>query len=233
MADSTLVEWSDSVGPWDVAGGTELYNGSGESTTQSSLAPGTTRYYQAWSWNASDGVWSDSFSSSFAMTDLNNPPTLGTPTPGNGSTDVERPPAELSAIVEDQDGDNMNVYIRWKRHDYYHFGEWNTIQTYSSVGDGTYNFVPPTDTNDWIWGNTTFNWSVNVTDGILWTNETYQFITNGSRYDINNDSTVNFQDAGLVWVHRTSDVDYDGIYDVNQDGQVNFQDAGITWINRD
>jgi len=52
-------------------------------------------------------------------------------------------------------------------------------------------------------------------------------------YDVNHDGTVNFQDAGLVWVHRTSLVPYDGLYDVNQDGQVNFQDAGLVWVHRD
>ncbi len=46
-------------------------------------------------------------------------------------------------------------------------------------------------------------------------------------------SSVVSLDAGLVWIHRTSEVDYDGIYDVNSDGQVNFQDAGLTWVNRD
>ena len=74
---------------------------------------------------------------------------------------------------------------------------------------------------------------MNVTDGTFWANETYHFTTSGSRYDVNNDDNVNFQDAGLVWVHRTSEVVYDGIYDVDFDGQVNFQDAGLTWVNRD
>ena len=81
--------------------------------------------------------------------------------------------------------------------------------------------------------NTTYVWSVNCTDGKVWTNETYQYTTGGSRYDVSNNGRVNFQDAGLVWIHRTSEVAYDGIYDVNQNGEVNFQDAGLTWINRD
>ena len=74
---------------------------------------------------------------------------------------------------------------------------------------------------------------MNITDGTNWTNETYNYTTGGSRYDVNNDNKVNFQDAGLVWIHRTSEVPYDGLYDVNKDGQVNFQDAGLTWVNRD
>ncbi len=149
--------------------------------------------------------------------------------PENGSELVVRPPNELNVRVEDPNGDMMDVYIRWK----YHNGDWITLKTYLSVDNGTYNFVPPGESNDWIWGSTTYVWCVNVTDGIIWTNNTSQYTTGGSRYDVNNDVGVNFQDAGLVWVHRTSEVPYDGIYDVNQDGEINFQDAGLTWINRD
>ena len=157
----------------------------------------------------------------------NSPPSVYNENPGNGAIDVERSPDELSATVEDINGDPMDVYIRWKNHT----GEWVTLETYMGVGDGTYNFIP--SGNDWIWGNTTYTWSVNVTDGTFWTNETYHYTTGGSRYDVSNNDVVNFQDAGLVWIHRTSEVDYDGIYDVNQNGVVNFQDAGLTWVNRD
>ena len=86
---------------------------------------------------------------------------------------------------------------------------------------------------EWMSKNTIYLWSVNVTDGITWTNHTYMYTTKGSRYDVNNNDIVNYQDVVLVWVHRTSIMPYDGLYDVNQDGQVNFQDAGLTWVNRD
>ncbi len=162
----------------------------------------------------------------------NRPPITSNPYPENESTGVERPPDELNVTVEDPDDNTMDVHIRWKRHDYYHFGEFVTLQTYNGVGNAVYNFTIPLG-NNWIWGNTTYNWSINVTDGTHWTNETYQYTTGGSRYDVNNNDRVNFQDAGLVWIHRTSEVAYDGIYDVNQNGEVNFQDAGLTWINRD
>jgi hypothetical protein len=121
----------------------------------------------------------------------------------------------------------MTVTLRWRNH----IGVWITLITYPDVNNGAYSFTP--SGNDWIWGNTTYTWSVNVTDGVSWTNETYTYKTRGSRYDVNNNDIVNFQDAGLVWVHRTSLVPYDGLYDVNHDGQVNFQDAGLTWVNRD
>ena len=52
-------------------------------------------------------------------------------------------------------------------------------------------------------------------------------------YDVNQDGTVNFQDAGIVWTHRTSINSYNESYDMNNDGMVNFQDAGLVWVNRD
>jgi parallel beta-helix repeat protein len=184
-----------------------------------------------------------------AMIDVvdNMPPVVYDEYPENESMDVERPPTELRVTVDDPNNDTLDVYIKWKviceccinnsNCCYSYDDDWITVKNFTGVANGTYEFIPSDDVtiwlNDWIWGNTTYIWSVNVTDGTFWTNETYQYTTGGSRYDVNNNDLVNFQDAGLVWVHRTSEVCYDGLYDVNQDGQVNFQDAGLTWVNRD
>jgi len=62
-------------------------------------------------------------------------------------------------------------------------------------------------------------------------NLTVPFIVN--KYDVNKDGVVDFQDAGLVWIHRSSQVPYETYYDMNDDGVVDFQDAGIVWIHRD
>jgi hypothetical protein len=156
------------------------------------------------------------------------PPEISDESPGDGATGVDRPPAELSATVEDVNGDEMDIYIKWINHD----GVWTVLETYNNVYDGTYDFTIPNE-NDWIWGNTIYVWSVNATDGSDWTNETYQYTTGGSRYDVNNNGIVNFQDAGLVWAHRAGEAAYDGIYDVNDDSTVDFVDAGLTWTNRD
>ena len=158
------------------------------------------------------------------------PPYASTGIDDSGSL-AYRPPANLSITAEDSDGDLMNIQFRWCRHDYYHKNQWTTLTTFEGVGDGTFEYVP--SGNEWIWGNTTYTWSVNVTDGISWTNETYWYTTGGSRYDVTNDGRVNFVDAGRVWAHRTTRTTYEGIYDVNDDGVVNFIDAGITWSKRD
>ncbi len=156
------------------------------------------------------------------------PPIVSNEYPVDTSINALRPPSELSIDVQDSDEDSMDVYIRWKNHN----SEWITIASYTGVSNGTYNFIPSYE-NDWIWGNTTYTWSVNISDGAFWTNETYSFTTGGSRFDVSNNDLVNFQDAGQVWVHRSSEAVYDGLYDVSNDGQVNFQDAGLTWINRE
>jgi len=158
---------------------------------------------------------------------FNSKPIVFAETPENGSVDVNRPPFELNISVEDPDSDIMNVYFKWKNHS----GFWNELKHYSDVQNGSYNYTPLG--NDWLWGNTTYTWSVNLTDGTYWTNKTFTFRTDGSRYDVSNNGVVNFQDAGLCWVNRDSVVAYDGLFDVNQDGTVNFQDAGLCWINRD
>jgi hypothetical protein len=128
--------------------------------------------------------------------------------------------------VNDAGAEPLDVFIRWRTHQ----GTWITVASFSNVGNNTYSYTP--SGNDWLWGNTTYTWSINVTDGTSWTNKTYTFNTNGKRYDVNNDNITNFQDTGLVWVHRTGLLPYDGLYDVNQDGEVNFQDAGLIWANR-
>jgi hypothetical protein len=188
----------------------------------------STKYY--WKISAWDnyGVSTEGSLWNFITTSTSNyPPIIINPNPANGSKGVSRPPVQLNATLEDLSGDLLRVILRWMNH----IGTWMTLMTYTDVSNGTYGTIP--SGNDWIWGNTTYTWSVNVTDGVIWTNETYYYTTNGSRYDVNNNNKVNFQDAGLVWAHRTSIMPYDGLYDVNQDGKVNFQDAGLTWTHRD
>ena len=159
---------------------------------------------------------------------LDNPLVLFNEYPENNLKNITRPPSELNVTVESVFGMEIDLYINRKSHG----GEWFTLGSYTGVNSGTFN-TTNLKGNDWIWGNTTYTWSVNVTDGTFFTNETYQYTTDGSRYDVNNNGVVNFQDAGLIWIHRTSKVDYDGIYDVNQNGMANFQDVGLTWVNMD
>jgi len=88
--------------------------------------------------------------------------------PANGSIDMGvQPTCHIDA--NDRNGDTLTVY--WYENS---TGDWVLRQTNNSV--------PANSTVYWIFNeanafNTTFWWSVNVTDGSYWTNRTYYFTT--------------------------------------------------------
>ena len=151
--------------------------------------------------------------------------------PSDEEVDTSRPVSQFNISVADHDSTEVDIYLSWLNRSYQK-PVWEQLYNWLDISDGIFTYSPEGSTA-WLWGNTTYTWSVNVTDGISWTNKTFTFTTGGSRYDVNNDDKVNFIDAGIVWVHRTTNALYDGLYDVNQDGKVNFIDAGKTWVNRD
>ena len=168
---------------------------------------------------------------------------------GSGcGVDGYRAPLNLSVYVEDLDGDSLNITFYWCPSTYcygmsgvescppYDYGLIE-VASFVGVGNGRYGFIPNESStmwwNDWLWGDTSYLWAVQVTDGTFWMNRTYWYHTGGSRYDVTNDCLVNFIDAGKTWIHRDSITCYDGLYDVDNDCQVNFIDAGLTWVHRD
>lgn len=69
-ANNTMVRQKTGDYPISITDGDLVYNSTGTSTSNSSLTPGMLYYYRAWSyakWNASQ-QWSDSYSSSYALT---------------------------------------------------------------------------------------------------------------------------------------------------------------------
>ena len=94
-------------------------------------------------------------------------PTQSNPSPANNATGQNLNPT-LSIQVNDTNNDAMNVTFRTNAS-----GSWETIGTNSSVYNGTYSQIPSNMDSQ----NTTYYWSVNVTDGQLWSNKTYYFRT--------------------------------------------------------
>jgi len=163
----------------------------------------------------------------------NTPPEVIEVYPIHGESMISRPPVELNATIGDNDNDLMTIIFCFINHTPIDHN-WETISIFSDIYNGSYNYVPPKSTT-WIWGNTTYTWSVNVTDGVTWTNETFTFTTGGSRYDVTNDNKVNYLDPLTTWNYRTnnpSGYPYDGLYDVNDDDKINYIDALTVWANR-
>jgi hypothetical protein len=94
-------------------------------------------------------------------------PTQGNPSPESGATNVTINPA-LAITISGINTDSMNVSFRTNS-----TGTWTTIGTNASVLNGTYRQT--TTTMNHL--STTYYWSTNISDGMMWTNETYWFTT--------------------------------------------------------
>ena len=120
-ADNTYIERNLSSS-WSIGQGMLIYNGTGTSYQDTSCVENTHYYYQAWSWNQTDG-FSAGFDDADNTTFANQPPIFGSPTPSNGSIDN---PLSLtwSIPINDPDGDQFNWSINC-----------SNGQTSSGIGD--------------------------------------------------------------------------------------------------
>jgi len=164
--------YNDSNNWWQFGTNSSFNTGTNITQTNSNFSNSSATYY--WSVNLTDGKdWSNS---TYSFT-VNNPATLSSPSPANGSTENDLYPS-CNITVTDSDGGPLTVY-------YYEntTGSWVRQQTNSSVSSGTtVSWSNYTNASNY---NTTYYWSVNVTDGVNWTNSTYQFTTKNDTLIVN------------------------------------------------
>lgn len=144
-------------------------------------------YFKAWAWNETYNVWSNYTVNS---QHTNGGITISSFVPADG-VQVDGINPALSAYVSDYNNDEtLDVYFRSNES-----SMWSTIKS-KSVTEGqtvTYNPDEFSYQNKWYW------WSINVTDGEFWANETLSFQT-GS-FDIPNVTAVtyNIEQINLSW----------------------------------
>jgi len=208
--------------PSTVSNGTELYNGTLEAYDHTGLSKGTTYYYSIWSYNITENGYSlqKATASNTTDTDLG----IQGPYPANESTGNDRPPTNISIGVN---GSNIDVYIYYNNHTL-RPDEFRELQNWTSQTTGRLE-VSTLWENEFIWGGTRYNWSVNITNGVSWLNESFWYETKGSRYDIDNDDTVFVGDLNAVWANRAT---YDNLYDADDDGTIFVGDLNTVWANR-
>ncbi len=169
-ASHTYIE-RNSVESWNRGQGTMIYNGTGTTKSDTGLPEGTTYYYRAWSYNETDILFSQSsVITSARTTGGNEAPQQTNPFPAQEETSISLGPT-LRITISDQEGDGLDVYFRTNAS-----GSWTTIGSNTSIHNGTYR----QQTNDMDSYLTMYWWSINLTDGSSWTNETYTFTTKGN-----------------------------------------------------
>ncbi len=105
-ADTTVIRYRTDTYPTSPQDGTEVYNGTGTSTTHTGLTQGDTYYYAAWGYES--GAFSNN--SATANETANAQPSLGTPNPSNGTTDLST--SFIWEIpISDNDGDMVDYSI--------------------------------------------------------------------------------------------------------------------------
>jgi len=216
--------WSNSSGSWiQFASNTGIANNTNITQTNNNFSSAGTTYW--WSVNVTDGYnWTNatySFTTNYA-------PSLSSELPTTGATNVDVTPS-LYVVCSDNDGDTMTAY--WYSNS---SGSWALFATNSGISSGT----NITQSNSNFSGyNTKYWWSVNVTDGCNWTNNTYHFTTRstiyvdddgGADYQYIQDAVNNSDDGYIIYV-------YNGTYNesivVNQSITLQGENKNSTVIN--
>lgn len=166
--NDTYIEWN-ATETWARGEGNLLDNSSTNTSYQhTGLNFNTIYYYQAWSWNITDNCWSTSYTSTNNTTQSNSVPILSNASPSNGSTGQLRW-SSCNVTVSDVDNDSLTVYFFENT-----TGSWVLQQTNDSNSGDNVIWVNFTNASNFL---TKYYWSVNITDGYNWTNETYYFTT--------------------------------------------------------
>ena len=121
-ATYTRIQRNTGSYPLNISDGNNAYNGTGTSTSDTSLSSGTKYYYRAWSWNTTDKLWSTNNASAYATTQTSPPP----PAPSYDPTAIHGGPYTGTVGTAVQfDGSGSTAFSG------------RTISTYSwSFGDG-------------------------------------------------------------------------------------------------
>ncbi len=89
-SDYTRIQRNTGSYPSSINSGTNVYNSTGTSKSDTGLSAGTTYYYSAWSWNITEELWSTTYATASATTDSEGGD--GTPPGGVIATTTDDPP---------------------------------------------------------------------------------------------------------------------------------------------
>ena len=213
--------------------GTEIYNGTLEAFNDTGLAKGTTYYYTIWTWNNTEHQYSITNDTATALTQGDIEIFETSVYPANESTEVERPATNTSIIIN---GTNLDVYFYFTNYT----SATNLTEVFVSwTGENTQRFEFTdfgwTPRTDWMWGNTKYYWSVNVTDGSTWLNRSFNYMSVASasgknaRYDVQLPlGVLSSADAIKTWASVPAT--YNRVYDVQvPHGVLSSADAQKVW----
>ncbi len=140
----------------------------------------------------------------FSSEQQNTAPTITGELPSNGSTDISPTPT-LNVTVDDADDDTLTAY--WYSNS---SGSWTLFATNSSIdtSSGSVNIIQ-TNSNFSNYS-IMYYWSVNLTDGTNWCNETYHFMTEAINTSVDTITPYNVTSSPLT-INATGDSSLDNV----------------------
>ena len=225
--------------PYYPSNGTIIYNGTNLTYNDTVLKSATTYYYGVWGWNETEEEYSIGNTTTMNTTDAPaGATTVDFQFPVNESTEVTRTPANISIHAT---GNDLNITFTWRNITLYP-DVWQELKNWTEVNTGVFNVLDLATnwSTQFIWGNTEYQWWVNITNASSgWTNASYNYTTKSTvassknaRYDVNNDEANDVFDLSADWANRDSEATYDGIYDVNNDSSIDVFDLSAIWANK-
>jgi len=225
--------WGSATYPLTPYNGTEIYNGTLHMFNDTGLKSSTTYYYALWGWNDTENEFSLVNYTDSVTTNGDIEIFETSVYPANESTEVERPATNMSIIIN---GTNLDVYFYFTNYT----DTSNLTEVFKSwTGENTQRFEFTdfgwTPRTDWMWGNTKYYWSVNVTDGSTWLNRSFNYMSVASasgknaRYDVQLPlGVLSSADAIKTWASVPAT--YNRVYDVQvPHGVLSSADAQKVW----
>lgn len=152
-------------------------------------------------------------------------PFVDNPYPSDGDNSLPTIPDYFEITVSDPNPELLNITWRTNQS-----GTWETFNVTNGTGDGVSDGTYQAINTSWI---TTFDqpyhWSVNVTDGLHWTNETYSFTMHQYNPVINSFSLSNETGCKLNNETGNLDVNKEYVFTINVTDKNGWED--ITFIN--
>lgn len=189
--NTTYIEWN-TLKTWNLGESTLLYNGTDITYTHTALSAGTKYFYQAWSYNKTNNLYSSTYQETNATTYTNQLPTQISEYPLNIQRNVSITQSTVSVIIADSEGDSFNWTIQ---------GKYVKNKFFNNDSNGTKStslLIP-------LPYNTIITWYVNATDGFGWTNKTYHFTTRAEYVpkppSLFTANSMNRTKIHLAWTH--------------------------------
>jgi len=159
--------------PSSITDGSNICNVTGTSYNDTGISPGTHWFYSAWSYSqwGTAHQWGDATSNANATTTSNFVPSLGTPSPTNGSTGQTL--LSKTTIIANTGGDGDSLTLTWFNNA---TSSWINYGHNNSVANGTYR-QPETWASGYL---TEYWWKVTVNDGTVNVTYIYHFTTLGN-----------------------------------------------------